>query len=228
MEEHIDPDALERAVDLKLEMVGVILATYTAAVVQYDRWHDFSDDIDVRMRGREQRSEIIEMKEALGPGYEKVCRDIWNAQVDRELDEIEREEHYWYEGAPGPGRMAGYVAEKKRRELGKEGGGEVALTREQINREMQEYARVRGEMYDKVGKGVVSACDDIYRRVFEEGWYGRTIFDVVYERQQPDAEKGKDAVDDEQKQIEDIRQSFYKGQENAPQQGFIQGQGEGI
>ena len=41
----------------------------------------------------------------------------------------------------------------------------MALTREQINREMEEYSRIRGEMHDKIGKGVVSACDDIYRRI---------------------------------------------------------------
>jgi uncharacterized FlaG/YvyC family protein len=74
-----------------------------------------------------------------------------------------------------PGAMAGYIAEKRSIESGQKGAEEVALTREQINKEMQEYARIRGEMQDKVGKGVVSACDDIYRRVFEEGWYGRTI-----------------------------------------------------
>ena len=86
----------------------------------------------------------------------------------------------------------------------------MALSREQINREMEEYSRIRGEMHDRVGKGVVSACDDIYRRVIEEGWYGRTIHDVIYERQLPEADKGPEAVDDEQKAIEDIRQSFYK------------------
>jgi hypothetical protein len=35
-------------------------------------------------------------------------------------------------------------------------------------------------------------------------------------------------VDDEQKQIEDIRQTFYKGQEQNPQQGNDQDQGMGI
>jgi len=109
-----------------------------------------------------------------------------------------------------------------------EGAAEVALTREQINREMEEYSRIRGEMHDKVGKGVVSACDDIYRRVFEEGWYGRTVHDVIYERQLPEADKGQDAVDDDQKAIEDIRQTFYKGQEQNPQQGQGQDQGMGI
>jgi hypothetical protein len=104
----------------------------------------------------------------------------------------------------------------------------MALTREQINREMEEYSRIRGEMHDKVGKGVVSACDDIYRRVFEEGWYGRTVHDVMYERQLPEADKGQDAVDDDQKAIEDIRQTFYKGQEQNPQQGQGQDQGMGI
>ena len=88
-------EAAEGTVDLQLEMNGVILATFTAAVVQYDRWHEFSDDIDVRMRGREQLSEIVEMNKTLGPVYDKACREIWNAQVDRGVGEIEREEHYW-------------------------------------------------------------------------------------------------------------------------------------
>ena len=103
----------------------------------------------------------------------------------------------------------------------------MALSREQINREMEEYSRIRGEMHDRVGKGVVSACDDIYRRVIEEGWYGRTIHDVIYERQLPEADKGPEAVDDEQKAIEDIRQSFYRAQEQNPEQGNAQDQGIG-
>jgi hypothetical protein len=101
----------------------------------------------------------------------------------------------------------------------------MALSREQINREMEEYSRIRGEMHDRVGKGVVSACDDIYRRVFEEGWYGRTVHDVIYERQLPGAEKGPNAEDDEQKQIEDIRQSFYRTQEQSQEPGHAQDQG---
>ena len=104
----------------------------------------------------------------------------------------------------------------------------MALTHEQIAREMQESDRIRTEMQEKVVRGVVSAGDDIYRRVFEEGWYGRTIHDVIYERQLPQADKGQDAVDDEQKAIEDIRQSFYRGQEQNPQQGQGQDQGMGI
>jgi hypothetical protein len=228
MEEHLDPEKIDRGVDLQLEMDGVILATFTAAVVQYDRWHEFSDDVDVQKRGGEQLDEIVEMKNALGPAYAKTCRDIWNAHVDMTLDKIEREEHYWYEGAGQPGRMAGYIAEKRREESGQEGVREVALTREQINREMQEYARIREEMRDQVGKGVVNACDDIYRSVIEEGGYGRTIHDLSHERQLPEADKGQEAVDDEQKQIEDIRQSFYRTQEQEQAQGQEPDQGIGV
>ena len=114
MEEYRDPDKIDSSVDLQLEMVGVILGTFTAAVVQYDRFHEFSGDFDVRMRGREQLAEIIEMKKTLGPSYDKACREIWNAQVDRTLHERERRQHYWYEGASQPGEMAGYVAEKQK------------------------------------------------------------------------------------------------------------------
>jgi hypothetical protein len=122
------------------------------------------------------------------------------------------------------------------------GGGEegMALTPEEIKRQMQaaddiramkeieDWGKERGEMQDRVGKGVVSACDDIYRRVFEEGWYGRTIHDVIYERQLPDADKGKDAVDDEQREIENILKTMYgagQGQGEVPQQGQDQGIG---
>jgi hypothetical protein len=118
----------------------------------------------------------------------------------------------------------------------------VALTPREISQQMREadkirdmkeiqnWGKERGEMQDRVGRGVQSAFDDIYRRVFEEGWYGRTIHDVIYERQLPGADKGKDAVDDQQgftdkqkQEIEDILKTMYgAGQEqngNTPQQG---------
>jgi hypothetical protein len=116
----------------------------------------------------------------------------------------------------------------------------MALTPKEISRqmmeadkiramkEMEDWGKERGEMQDRVGKGVVSALDDVYRRVFEEGWFGRTIHDVIYERQLPDADKGKDAVDDEQKEIENILKTMYgQGQEQGevPQQGHDQGMG---
>jgi hypothetical protein len=101
-------------------------------------------------------------------------------------------------------------------------------TPEQAMREILEGDRIRQAMHDKVAKGVVSACDDIYRRVFEEGWYGRTIHDVIYERQLPDADKGPNAEDDEKKQLEDIRKSFYRSQPQNPEQGQQQGQDTGI
>jgi hypothetical protein len=98
-------------------------------------------------------------------------------------------------------------------------------TPEQAMREILEGDRVRQAMHEKVANGVISACDDIYRRVFEEGWYGRTIHDVIYERQLPRADKGPNAEDDEQKPLEDIRQSFYRTQEQGQEQGKGQGQG---
>jgi hypothetical protein len=101
-------------------------------------------------------------------------------------------------------------------------------TPEQAMREIAEGNRIRQQMQDKVANGVVSACDDIYRRVIEEGWYGRTIHDVIYERQLPGADKGPNAEDDEQKQIEDIRQSFYRTQEQGQEQGQQPDQGVGI
>jgi len=104
----------------------------------------------------------------------------------------------------------------------------MALTREQINREMQEAARIREEMRDQVGKGVTSACDDIYRSVIEEGAYGRTIHELSHEQQLPGADQGEEVVDDEQKQIEDIRQSFYKTQEQEQAQGHAPDQGIGV
>ena len=80
-------------------------------------------------------------------------------------------------------------------------------TPEEAMREWLEGNRIRVQMQQKVANGVISACDDIYRRVFEEGLYGRTIHDVIYERNLPGADKGPNADDDEKKQLEDIRQS---------------------
>jgi hypothetical protein len=136
-----------------------------------------------------------------------------------------------------------FVSRRKRSVRRKWKGGAVALTPMEISRqmeaadkiraekEMENWGKERGEMQDRVGKGVVSALDDIYRRVFEEGYFGRTVHDVVYERQLPDADKGRDAVDDqqqesEQKEIENILKTMYgagQGQGDVPQQG--QGQG---
>jgi hypothetical protein len=103
-------------------------------------------------------------------------------------------------------------------------------------KERENWDKERGEMQDRVGKGLVSACDDIYRRVFEEGWYGRTVHDVIYERQLPKKEQGE-AVDqeeqlgkrEEEKEIEDILKTMYgTGQgpdDDIPQQGRDQGMG---
>jgi hypothetical protein len=124
------------------------------------------------------------------------------------------------------------------------GVGEMALTPKEISQRMLEadkmramqerekWDKERGEMQDRVGRGVQSACDDIYRRVFEEGWYGRTIHDVIYERQLPGGDK--DAVDQEeqlgkqqaQKEIEDIMKAMYgsgQDQSDTPHQGYSQG-----
>jgi len=121
---------------------------------------------------------------------------------------------------------------------------QMALTPKEISQRMLEadkmraiqargmLAKERGEMQDRVGKGVQSACDDIYRRVFEEGWYGRTIHDVIYERQLPGGDK--DAVDDQQpgftdkqkQEIEDIMKTMYgsgQDQNDTPHQGYSQG-----
>ena len=60
----------------------------------------------------------------------------------------------------------------------------MALTPMEISRQMQaadeiramkeieDWGKERGEMHDRVGAGVYSACADIYRRVFEEGYSG--------------------------------------------------------
>jgi hypothetical protein len=98
-------------------------------------------------------------------------------------------------------------------------------------KEIEDWGKERGEMQDRVGRGVQSACDDIYRRVFEEGWFGRTIHDVIYERQLPDADKSKDAaVDDGKQEIEDMLKAMYgAGQEqnDTPQQGYSHDEGMG-
>ena len=140
----------------------------------------------------------------------------------------------------------------------------MGLSPKEIRRQMQEadkiramkeienWGKERGEMQDRAGRAVQSACDDIYRRVFEEGWYGRTIFDVVYERQQPandntpapqaanDNSPGAQKANDnllqdpdkveEQKEIEDMLKAMYgTGQEadDIPQQGYSHDQGMG-
>jgi len=135
----------------------------------------------------------------------------------------------------GLGEWADQVAKEEKR---------MGLTPKEISQQMREadkirdmkafedWSKERGEMQDRVGKVVLSACDDIYRRIFEEGWFGRTIHDVIYERQLPGGDK--DAVDDQQpgftdkqkQEIEDIMKTMYgsgQDQSDTPHQGYSQG-----
>ena len=61
------------------------------------------------------------------------------------------------------------------------------MTHEQSNRESQEAAKIRESMlaqiYGKVQDVMSGPLADIRRRVVEEPWYGKTIFDVVHDRQ---------------------------------------------
>ena len=129
------------------------------------------------------------------------------------------------------------------------------MTREQINREMQEADRIRAgmlarvaervgkevgelregtaaEIYGKIQDVVSGPLADIRRRVVEEPTYGKTIFDVVYDRQHQGNIWGKDdkPVDQEpeptaqgaqksqsEREMDDIMQRFYGPQQNPGQ-----------
>ena len=127
------------------------------------------------------------------------------------------------------------------------------MTREQINREMQEADKIRAgmlarvaerveqnvgklregtaaEIYGKIQDVVSGPLADIRRRVVEEPTYGKTVFDVVYDRQHSGNIWGTDnkPVDQEptaqggeksqgEKDMADIMQRFYGTQQNPGQ-----------
>jgi hypothetical protein len=68
---------------------------------------------------------------------------------------------------------------RMRKEIPWEGG--LSMTREQIDREMQESERMRQEMWQNISNGTRNTMDDVRRRVVEEPWYGRPL-DAPYER----------------------------------------------
>jgi hypothetical protein len=129
------------------------------------------------------------------------------------------------------------------------------VTREQINREMQEADKIRenmlarvaervekkvgalregtaAEIYGKIQDVVSGPLADIRRRVVEEPTYGKTVFDVVYDRQHSGSIWGRDnhpagnnPVDQEpavqgsersqaEKDMADIMQRFYGPKQN--------------
>ena len=93
---------------------------------------------------------------------------------------------------------------------------------QQINQEMQAADQIRAtqakeqlaagnkarnDMQGKVWDGVMSALDDIHRRVIEQGFYGRDVNDVLHHiHNRPDPEKSN---------AKNIDQDLGSGQKNA-------------
>jgi len=144
------------------------------------------------------------------------------------------------------------------------------VTHEQSNRESQEAERIRegimakiaervqkkmealraksmGDWYGDIQNVVSAPLADIRRRVVEEGFYGKTLFDVMHDRQNEDTFWGpreekplvkpldKKPVDDTEKgknedknEIEDIRKEFYGEDEGRDDDDQDMGHGHGM
>jgi hypothetical protein len=96
---------------------------------------------------------------------------------------------------------------------------EAATLHQESQKKMEEKKKSIGEwgagaVYDsKFSHSIVAGLRDAYRRIFEEGYFGRTIHDVVsYYNNDPDkAKRG----DDLQKQNDKGVEKFYnRGNDN--------------
>ena len=65
--------------------------------------------------------------------------------------------------------------------------GMMAKIAERVDKKMEELrASPMAEWYGKIQDVVSAPLADIRRRVVEEGFYGKTVFDVVHDRQNQD------------------------------------------
>jgi hypothetical protein len=121
--------------------------------------------------------------------------------------------------------------------------GMMAKIAERVEKKMEELrASPMAEWYGKVQDVVSAPLADIRRRVVEEGFYGKTIFDVVHDRQnqntfwgpqrekqpvqQPveDQDAGKSQYD---REMADIMKEFY-GEDEGRDDDQDMGHGRGM
>ena len=116
--------------------------------------------------------------------------------------------------------------------------GMMAKIAERVEKKMEELrASPMAEWYGKIQDVVSAPLADVRRRVVEEGFYGKTVFDVMHDRQNqntfwgPRPEKpqvqelGKKPEEDtaksqEDKEMADIMKEFYgedRGRDNDEQ-----------
>ena len=137
-------------------------------------------DDEIRMRGARELYRIERIKKVLGPANEQVCRDIWNAKVDRTFKTPrEREQFRWREG-PVTIQHANPDIEFY--------NGVRLEVREQLERS-ERWGWWGGKFwegtYEKAGRlweYVMGALWDGYRRCLDEGWFGKTTYDWMTER----------------------------------------------
>jgi hypothetical protein len=121
--------------------------------------------------------------------------------------------------------------------------GMMARISERVEKKMEELrASPMAEWYGKIQDVVSAPLADVRRRVVEEGFYGKTIFDVVHDRQnqdtfwgphkekplvQPveDQEAGKSPED---KEMADIMKEFYGEDEGRDDDDQDMGHGHGM
>ena len=120
----------------------------------------------------------------------------------------------------------------------------MAKIAERVEKKMEELrASPMAEWYGKIQDVVSAPLADIRRRVVEEGFYGKTVFDVVHDRQnqdtfwgpqrekspvqQPveDQDAGKSQYDQE---MADIMKDFYGKDEGRDDDDQDMGQGRGM
>jgi hypothetical protein len=122
--------------------------------------------------------------------------------------------------------------------------GMMAKIAERVEKKMEELrASPMAEWYGKIQDVVSAPLADIRRRVVEEGFYGKTVFDVMHDRQNqntfwgPTREKASDQkpVEDQnvqrselQKELADIRKEFYGVDEGRDDDDQDMGHGRGM
>ena len=124
--------------------------------------------------------------------------------------------------------------------------GMMAKIAERVGKKVEELrAKSAGDWYGDIQNVVSAPLADIRRRVVEEGFYGKTIFDVVHDRQNQDTfwgpqrekapvqkpEEDQEAAksqNEEENEIEDIMKEFYGEDEGRDDDDQDMGHGRGM
>ena len=209
------------------------LEDFARAVARHDMTFYKHHDADMRLRGARELHEIEHLKSDLGKENAQVCRDIWNAKVDRTFKTAQdRQQYYWREQ---PVILQGDVGVERYQ-------ARRALVEDVIDRKERTGKFWQGayETAGRVWEYVMGALWDCYRRGVDEAWFGKTTYDWMTERHYKtnQAEKfspiysGPDWEAKREAAREDVLQHFYgEAQksfafENDPEN--FRGQGMGI